>query len=111
MPTGLPTANSHWTDMNTRSRRTTGTTLSTGAIRSVKGTPMDFTQATPIGARINDSYEQIALARGYDHNFVIDRKEGTLQLAARVREPKSGRVLEAYTTQPGIQLYSGNFLD
>jgi len=82
-----------------------------GEIQPVKGTPMDFTQTTAIGARINDPYEQLVIAHGYDHNFVVNGKDGSLRLAARVREPKSGRVLEAYTTQPGIQLYTGNFLD
>jgi aldose 1-epimerase len=85
--------------------------IPTEEIQSVKGTPLDFTQPTAIGARINDPYEQLVIAHGYDHNFVVNRKDDSLQFAARVREPKSGRVLEAYTTQPGIQLYTGNFLD
>jgi aldose 1-epimerase len=85
--------------------------IPTGEIRSVKGTPLDFTQPATIGARINDPYDQLVIAHGYDHNFVVTRKDDSLQFAARVREPKSGRVLEAYTTEPGIQLYSANFLD
>lgn len=85
--------------------------IPTGEIKPVKGTPLDFTQTTALGARINDPYEQLVIAHGYDHNFVVNRKNDELQFAARVRDPKSGRVLEAYTTQPGIQLYTGNFLD
>jgi aldose 1-epimerase len=85
--------------------------IPTGEMKPVKGTPMDFTHPTAIGARINDQYEQLIIAHGYDHNFVINRKNDKLQFAARVRDPKSGRVLEVYTTQPGIQLYTGNFLD
>jgi aldose 1-epimerase len=85
--------------------------IPTGEIQPVKGTPLDFTQTTAIGARINDPYDQLVIAHGYDHNFVVNRKNDNLQFAARVHEPKSGRVLEVYTTQPGIQLYTGNFLD
>jgi aldose 1-epimerase len=85
--------------------------IPTGKIIPVRGTPLDFTKTTPIGARINQPFEQLVLARGYDHNFVIERKNEGLQLAARVHEPGSGRVLEVRTTQPGVQLYSGNFLD
>lgn len=85
--------------------------IPTGELRAVKGTPLDFTQPFAIGARINDPYEQLVIAHGYDHNFVVNRKDDSLQNAARVREPKSGRVLEVYTTEPGIQLYSANFLD
>jgi len=85
------------------------TLIPTGELRAVQGTPMDFTKPTAIGARINDDYEQLVIGRGYDHNFVINRKDGSLTLAARVHEPTSGRVLEVYTTQPGIQFYTGNF--
>jgi aldose 1-epimerase len=87
------------------------TLIPTGELRPVKGTPLDFKKSTPIGARINDNYEQLLIGHGYDHNFVVNRKAGDLQLAARVREPGSGRVLEVYTTEPGVQLYTGNFLD
>jgi len=82
-----------------------------GELRSVKGTPLDFTTSTKIGARIDDSYDQIVLGHGYDHNWVINRKGDGLTLAARVYEPTSGRVLEVSTTQPGVQFYTGNFLD
>ena len=87
------------------------TLIPTGEIRPVQGTPLDFTQPTAIGARINDNYEQLVVGRGYDHNFVINRKEDGLILAARVHEPTSGRVLEVFTTEPAVQFYSGNFLD
>lgn len=86
------------------------TQIPTGEIRSVKGTPFDFTQPMRIGARIDDGYEQIVLGKGYDHNFVINRKDNALTLAARVYEPTSGRVLEVSTTEPGVQFYTGNFL-
>jgi aldose 1-epimerase len=87
------------------------TLIPTGEIRPVQGTPLDFTKPTAIGARINDNYEQLVVGRGYDHNFVINRKEDGLILAARVHEPTSGRVLEVFTTEPAVQFYSGNFLD
>jgi aldose 1-epimerase len=85
--------------------------IPTGELRPVKGTPLDFTTSTRVGARIDDGYDQIALGHGYDHNWVINRKEDGLTLAARVYEPTSGRVMEVSTTQPGIQFYTGNFLD
>jgi aldose 1-epimerase len=85
--------------------------IPTGELRPVKGTPLDFTTSTKIGARIDDSYDQIVLGHGYDHNWVINRKGDGLTLAARMYEPTSGRVLEVSTTQPGVQFYTGNFLD
>lgn len=85
--------------------------IPTGELRSVKGTPMDFTASNAIGARIDQPYEQLVLGRGYDHNWVLDRSSKNPLLAARVYEPTSGRVIEVYTTEPGIQFYSGNFLD
>ena len=85
--------------------------IPTGEIRGVQDTPMDFTRATAIGARINDDYEQIRLARGYDHNFVLRTETAGLRSAATVYEPTTGRVMEVMTTQPGMQFYSGNFLD
>ena len=84
--------------------------IPTGELRPVKGTPLDFTKSTPVGARINDGYEQLKLGNGYDHCFVVNKGKGAV-LAARVFEPESGRVLQVYTTEPGIQIYSGNFLD
>jgi aldose 1-epimerase len=85
--------------------------IPTGELRSVKGTPMDFTQPTVIGARIEQQDEQMVLGRGYDHNWVLNSANGKLALAARAADPASGRVMEVYTTEPGIQFYSGNFLD
>jgi aldose 1-epimerase len=88
------------------------TLIPTGEIRKVEGTPFDFRTATAIGARIEADDEQIRLGGGYDHNFVIDRKEGdSLVLAARVHELTSGRVLEVSTSEPAVQFYTGNFLD
>lgn len=88
-----------------------GSLIPTGELRAVRETPMDFTSPQAIGRRIDQNYEQLALGHGYDHNWVIDRKDGGLELAARAYEPKSGRVMEVFTTEPGIQFYSGNFLD
>jgi len=87
------------------------TLIPTGSIDPVAGTPMDFTRPTAIGARIRNGFPQLVIGRGYDHNWVIDRDGTGLSLAARVSEPSSGRVLSVYTTEPGIQFYSGNFLD
>ena len=86
--------------------------IPTGELRGVKGTPFDFTTATAIGTRINQDDEQLKLGKGYDHNFALDRTQGArLAKAAEVYDPLSGRVMEISTTEPGIQLYSGNFLD
>lgn len=88
------------------------TLIPTGEIAGVAGTPFDFRAPRTIGSRIRTPDAQLVLARGYDHNYVIDGPGGgSLALAARVREPVSGRILEVETTEPGIQLYSGNFLD
>ncbi len=87
------------------------TLIPTGELRSVQGTPFDFRKSTAIGARIEDKDEQLKLGHGYDHNFVLNRKGPGLSLAARATDPASGRVLEVLTTQPGVQLYTGNFLD
>ena len=89
---------------------TNETSIPTGELRSVKGTPLDFTKATPIGARIEEKYEQLISGAGYDHNFVLNKPAGKLGLAAEVYEPTSGRVLRVFTTEPGVQFYSGNFL-
>jgi aldose 1-epimerase len=86
--------------------------IPTGEIRSVQGTPLDFTKRTAVGARISVDDEQLKLAGGYDHNWIPAREgDRALVLAAEVYEPASGRVLQVLTTQPGIQFYSGNFLD
>jgi len=85
--------------------------IPTGEISPVKGTPFDFTVSHRIGERINDTDEQLKFGGGYDHNFVLDRKGDALELAATVYEPTHGRVMEILTTEPGLQFYSGNFLD
>ena len=85
--------------------------IPTGELSSVEGTPMDFTKPTAIGARINQNDEQLIYGLGYDHNWVLNNSGGKLALAAKIFEPISGRVMKVYTTQPGIQFYSGNFLD
>lgn len=87
------------------------TLIPTGKISSVKGTPLDFTKPNAIGTRINDHYEQLVFGGGYDHNFVINRQAPGITLAARAVDPASGRVLEVDTTEPGVQFYTGNFLD
>jgi aldose 1-epimerase len=88
------------------------TLIPTGELRAVCCGPFDFTKATAIGARINQGDEQLKFGKGYDHNWVLERtNKGGLQVAAEVFEPTSGRVLEVLTTEPGIQFYSGNFLD
>ena len=86
--------------------------IPTGELRSVTDTPMDFTHFTPIGARINQEYDQLILAGGYDHNFVLREAGGdALTRAATVYERTTGRILDVFTKQPGMQFYSGNFLD
>ncbi|HUT28741.1 MAG TPA: aldose epimerase family protein [Sedimentisphaerales bacterium] len=85
--------------------------IPTGAKASVKGTPMDFLKPTAIGARINQDDEQLKFGLGYDHNFVLNKTDASLTLAAQVYEPTTGRVMDVHTTEPGIQFYSGNFLD
>ena len=84
--------------------------IPTGEMRSVKGTPMDFTQPTAIGARINSNDTQLKIAGGYDHNWVVNKPMKSFGLAARVLEKTTGRVMEVWTTEPGLQFYSGNFL-
>jgi len=85
--------------------------MPTGEVASVGGTPLDFIAPTRIGDRIDSEFEAVRLAGGYDHNFVVDGTPGELRLAARVTEPTTQRVLEAFTTEPAVQFYSGNFLD
>jgi aldose 1-epimerase len=85
--------------------------IPTGELRSVTGTPFDFKSATAIGARINNDDEQLKLGGGYDHNWVLNGKMGQLRQAAKVSEGTTGRAMEVWTTEPGIQFYTGNFLD
>jgi len=85
--------------------------IPTGELLPVEGTPLDFRTATAIGLRINDDDEQLERAGGYDHNYVFTKNPGSLEQAAIVTEPKSGRTMEVLTTEPGMQFYSGNFLD
>ena len=85
--------------------------IPTGELRPVKGTPMDFTGPVKIGARIEQKDEQLVFGKGYDHNWVLNNEDGSLALAATVYEPKSGRLMQVLTTEPGIQFYCGNFLD
>lgn len=88
------------------------TLIPTGELKPVKGTPFDFTKGTAIGARINQDDEQLKVGKGYDHNWGLNSKgKGSVSLAAEAYEPKSGRVLQVLTDQPGVQFYSGNFLD
>ncbi len=87
------------------------TLIPTGELAPVAGTPFDFRTATAIGARISDKNLQLDYGKGYDHNYVLTRTGDGLQLAARVYEPTTGRTLEITTTEPGVQLYTGNFLD
>jgi aldose 1-epimerase len=88
-----------------------GTLIPTGELRPVAGTPYDFRTPAAIGARIGDDDQQIKYANGYDDNWVLNHPPGELGLAARVEDPVSGRVLTVYTTAPGIQFYTGNFLN
>jgi aldose 1-epimerase len=85
--------------------------IPTGELRPVTGTPFDFTKPTAIGARIDANDEQIKFGKGYDHNWVLNKGAGGLTKAAEVTEPKSGRVMEVWTTEPALQFYTGNFLD
>jgi aldose 1-epimerase len=86
--------------------------IPTGSIDPVAGTPFDFRKTTAIGARINEQNQQLTYGKGYDHNFVVNGSGGNQMIrAAKVEESTTGRVMEVWTTQPGVQFYSGNFLD
>ena len=89
------------------------TSIPTGEILKVEGTPFDFRKPVAIGKRINDDdNEQLKNGSGYDHCYVLNKKEeGELSFAVKVTEPNSGRTMEMYTTEPGVQLYTGNFED
>jgi aldose 1-epimerase len=91
---------------------TDDTAIPTGEILKVEGTPFDFRAPKAIGKDIDADFEQIKFGNGYDHNYVLNKKEeGELSFAARLTDPKSGRTLECYTTEPGMQLYTGNYLN
>lgn len=85
--------------------------ITTGELLPVKGTPMDFTTLTAIGSRVDNDDTQLKYGGGYDHNWVLNKKSDEMSLAAKVYEPTSGRIMKIYTNEPGIQFYSGNFLD
>lgn len=87
------------------------TLIPTGELKGVEGTPFDFRTPHPVGERINADDTQLKLGRGYDHNFVLDHPAGELAEAAEVYEPTTGRILKVLTTEPGVQFYTGNFLD
>lgn len=87
------------------------TLIPTGELQPVEGTPFDFRKPTAIGARINQDDQQLKFGGGYDHNWVINKQMGELTIMARVYEPTTGRVLEVLSTEPGLQFYTGNFLD
>jgi aldose 1-epimerase len=86
--------------------------IPTGEIVAVEGTPFDFRQMMPIGARLHSADQQMVYAHGYDHNFVLTRNAGEgMTFAARAYDPRSGRVLDCFTTEPGLQVYTSNFLN
>ncbi len=87
------------------------TLIPTGELKSLDGSPLDFRKATAIGERIDKDDEQLKFGKGYDHNYCIDAADGTLKRCAIVTEPSTGRTMEVLTTQPGVQFYTGNFLD
>jgi aldose 1-epimerase len=86
--------------------------IPTGEIAPVEGTPLDFRQMMPIGARLNSAFQQMVNAHGYDHNFVLNQRPGEpLTFAARAYDPRTGRVIDCFTTEPGLQIYTSNFLN
>jgi aldose 1-epimerase len=84
--------------------------IPTGKVKNVGGTALDFIEMTRLGQRIDNDEKQLVYCNGYDHNWVLNGKEGKLNLAAKVYEPKSGRTMELHTTEPGLQFYSGNMM-
>ena len=109
---GLSTILDHRVKLNAdRYTPIDSTSIPLGDLPTVAGTPFDFRQFHAIGQRINADNTQLKNGQGYDHNFVLRGKRGQLKMAATVREPVSGRELRVYTTEPGVQLYTGNFLD
>ena len=110
---GNGTINDHVLTLNASNYNPVDETLiPQGPVATVEGTPMDFRRPTAIGARVDQDFEQLNFGRGYDHNWVIDRKTAKeLEQAATVYEPASGRTMEVWTTEPAIQFYGGNFFD
>lgn len=103
---------SHLVTLNaSRFTPTDAGSIPTGELKSVRGTPFDFLKATPIGERINQDDEQLKFGIGYDHNWAVNGRMGVMRQAASVYEPTTGRVMEVWSTEPGIQFYTGNFLD
>ena len=88
-----------------------GGLIPTGVLESVENTPMDFRTPIAVGARIEDDFEQLKIGLGYDHNYVLNQSGKGVNLAAKVTEPKSGRVMEVFTNEPGMQFYTGNFMN
>jgi aldose 1-epimerase len=82
--------------------------IPTGEIASIEGTPLDFRQMMPIGARLHSAFQQMVYARGYDHNFVLNKGSGDMTFAARAYDPRSGRIVDCLTTEPGVQVYTSN---
>ena len=89
---------------------TDNTAIPYGKPEKVEGTPMDFRQATAVGKRINDDFEQLVFGKGYDHNYILNKAGNELTFCAKVESPKTGIVMEVYTTEPGVQLYTGNWM-
>lgn len=110
---GSGTINDHILQINADSITPVNEVLiPTGKLMAVEGTPFDFNKPTAIGQRVNDENEQLKFGKGYDHNWVLNRKsKDGLELAATVYEPTSGRFMEVWTDQPGIQFYGGNFFE
>lgn len=109
---GCPTIREHLLQVNADHYTPVDATLiPTGELVPVADTPFDFRTATPIGARIESGHPQMATAGGYDHNLVLRREGGGLAHAARLTDPASGRTLDVHTTEPGLQLYTSNFMD
>ncbi|MDR0413815.1 MAG: galactose mutarotase [Prevotellaceae bacterium] len=86
------------------------TAIPYGKPESVEGTPMDFRQPCEVGKRINDNFQQLIFGKGYDHTYVLNKSEGELSFCAQVKSPKTGIVMDVFTTEPGVQLYTGNWM-
>ncbi|MEH0156659.1 aldose epimerase family protein [Limibacter armeniacum] len=108
---GDGTALNHLVELNASKYTPTGdTSIPTGELATVAGTPMDFTKSKPLGQEIDVDFQQLQFGHGYDHNYIIDKQPDELGFAAKVIEPESGRTLEVLTTEPGVQLYSANWI-